>query len=354
MTTEELTIKERMRRLTEKEPLDRIPVAGLLGLYASRISAIPFKEYWTNPQKNYDAAALAIEMHGFDDSPSYGYGWSDWIVTELGGEVRFSDNAYGLPSVIRRTVEKPSDVENLIFPKFGSGPVSRHMLECSRMNVANGGKASLQLGVTGVVGTIVGSNKMMRWFSKEPEAVHLLYRKVTDYLLGYIDLYAKEFGANNCAMSEAFPWDSQNLISPETFHKFGYVYTKEITQKVISEGITSPWFVHLCGNHMATLPLFKELPMPKRSRISIGSENDIKKVADYFGPDYIIYGNVPTQLLQFGTAEEVLAKCKEIIDQVKFHPGGFILGPACGMPPAAPPVNVHAMVKAAKLYGRYD
>jgi uroporphyrinogen decarboxylase len=353
MATEELTTKERMRRLHNKEPIDRIPVAGHLGLYGSIISATPFKEYWTDPQKSYRATSLAIDLHGFDETPSYTYGWSDWIVTELGGEVRFSDNAYGLPSITRRTVDKPSDVESLEFPRYGTGPVSSHMLECARLNVINGGKASVNISVTRIVSVVLGSEKLCRWYFKEPNAVHLFYRKATDYILSIMELYIKEFGADKVSIAEGLPLDSQNLISADIFEKFTYIYTKEIHEKGIAAGVKS-WSLHLCGNHTNNLPFWKRIPIPPRTNVSMGSEMDIEKTADFFGPDHIIQGNVSTQLLQFGTPEEIEMECKRIIEKVKNHPGGFILSPACAMPPAAPPVNVHAMVKAAKSYGRYN
>jgi uroporphyrinogen decarboxylase len=351
--TEELTTKERMRRLHNKEPLDRVPVTIRANLYAAKITNTPFKDFWTDPEKHFRALSLTIDFHGSDDTPSYGYGWNDSIVSVLGGEVQFADTNFGLPTVIKRTVEKPADVDKLVFPDAVSSPVIRRQLECTRMNVKNGGKAVIQIGVTGLVGSILGSAKLLRWYINEPNAVHLLFRKVTDYLLSNMTLYIKEFGVDNIAVAEGLPWDSHNLISPATFEKFGFIYIKEIHEKAVLAGVKT-WQVHLCGNHTNNIPLWKRIPIPPRTTISIGSENDIKKTAEFFGPDHIIYANVPTQLIQFGTPEEVMEKCKEIINQVKYHPGGFILGPACSMPAAAPPINVQTMVKAAKLYGRYN
>ncbi|MCP4418439.1 MAG: hypothetical protein GY805_17610, partial [Chloroflexi bacterium] len=33
---------------------------------------------------------------------------------------------------------------------------------------------------------------------------------------------------------------------------------------------------------------------------------------------------------------------------------GLILGPGCALPPMTPPENVHALMEAAKIYGRYQ
>jgi len=81
---------------------------------------------------------------------------------------------------------------------------------------------------------------------------------------------------------------------------------------------------------------------------------DIQHVARTFGEEIIIGGNIPTTLLQLGTPEEVLEVSRDILETMKNHPGGFILMPACALPPLTPPVNVFAMLKAVTLYGRYN
>jgi uroporphyrinogen decarboxylase len=341
-----------MKRLRDKEPIDRVPVNLAGNLYAARITGTPFREFWTNPEKAFQAQSLTSELHGSDEQPAYTYGWSDWIVSELGGEVQFPDHDYGMSIIARTPVQRPGDIDNLVFPDPWSGPVMSQKLKYARIGVDRGGKAGIQGGISRMVGAIVGYEQLLRWYYTEPNAVHLLYRKVADYILRIIDLYVEEFGADRCTFSEGAPMDSQNVISPKTFEKFGFIYNREIHQKVIAHGIPITE-IHLCGNHTRTLHLWKEIT-PVRTAISIGHEMDIGKTAEFFGPDYIITGNVPTQLLHYGTADEVREKCRQIIDQVKYHPGGFILRTACGMPAEAPPANVHAMVKAARLYGRYD
>jgi len=65
-----------------------------------------------------------------------------------------------------------------------------------------------------------------------------------------------------------------------------------------------------------------------------------------------LLGNIDTNLLALGTAAEVDAACRELIDIAK-PGGGFILGPGCAMAPASPAENIHALVESAKKYGSY-
>jgi len=43
--------------------------------------------------------------------------------------------------------------------------------------------------------------------------------------------------------------------------------------------------------------------------------------------------------------------CKDNIERGIKNPSGYILMPGCEMPPLAPPINVHAMVYAARKFG---
>jgi uroporphyrinogen decarboxylase len=53
-----------------------------------------------------------------------------------------------------------------------------------------------------------------------------------------------------------------------------------------------------------------------------------------------------------GTPQEVEGACREAI-AILAPDSGFILGPGCALPPETPAENIHALVEAAKKYGRY-
>ena len=50
---------------------------------------------------------------------------------------------------------------------------------------------------------------MLRWYYTKPGTLHILYRKVTDYIIGLIDLYTREFGTEKFNIMSTFPLDSQ-------------------------------------------------------------------------------------------------------------------------------------------------
>lgn len=81
---------------------------------------------------------------------------------------------------------------------------------------------------------------------------------------------------------------------------------------------------------------------------------DLKDLADYFGENYIIGGNVKNTTLQMGTPDEVYEEARQIIEKMKFNKGGFVLTPDCTLMTTTPAANLYAMIKAARDFGSYD
>jgi uroporphyrinogen decarboxylase len=112
--------------------------------------------------------------------------------------------------------------------------------------------------------------------------------------------------------------------------------------------------LHICGEQNLNLPIFSGAPpWLHPSVLSFGHEVDLETAAHHF-PEDIIFGNIEPSILQTGTPDQVYELCRAAILKGKQAPGGFILGPGCGIPPFAPPVNLFAMTKAVNDFGWYE
>jgi uroporphyrinogen decarboxylase len=81
---------------------------------------------------------------------------------------------------------------------------------------------------------------------------------------------------------------------------------------------------------------------------------DVARVAEAFKHRHSLAGNVPTNTLAIGTFDEVYDQAKGCLERYRDLPGGYILMPACELPLLTPPVNVYALLKAARDHGRYE
>jgi len=342
---------ERLTALLEGGKPDRVPVMASVGGYAAMLYGLSLKDFYTDIEQCIKVQLLAKELHGYDDSP--GYGWADWGGWEFGGAIAFPESYVEMaPRVVDNPVSRPSDVDRLRVPDPRSAGMFPLLMEFNRRMRVMGFDALLWAGsVTSVVSSIIGKERLLRWYIKEPEAVRTVYEKAAAFILKAADMITDEFGSRNCTARISAPMDSNNLISARIFESFALPYLKQVNQALMERGVKR-FSVHICGNHEENLEAWTQLPWPPRTIFSIG-EMDIHRISEAFGHNHIIGGNISTTLLALGSHEEVFEAARFCIEQGKDLPGGFILMPACTVPVLAPPLNIQAMVKAAREFGRY-
>ena len=104
---------------------------------------------------------------------------------------------------------------------------------------------------------------------------------------------------------------------------------------------------HLDSNWDLLLDRFKQLP-EKTYVMALDSKTDIRKCRQVLGPNVCILGDVPCEMLTFGTAQEVYDYVTAVLDDI--GPWGVMVASGCDIPSDAKPENVLAMSRAAHEY----
>lgn len=343
---------ERFAAIINGKKPDRVPVVGFAVQYTAKLAGVSLEEFYKDIPLCIKVQQLAKELHGYDDGISYG--WADWGGWEFGGQVHFPQSyEESAPSTAVSPVEKVSDVDKLSVKDIRSAGMIPYLLEFNRLVTAEGAPAKLRAGsVTSIVASIIGKERLLLWYLMEPEAVKAVYEKATEFLIQAADLMLSEFGGKGSASISA-PLDSNDLISPDLFEKFTVPYQSRVNQWLIDHGVTSIR-AHICGNQKHNLAAWASIPWPPRTIFSVGREMDMAEVAEAFGHQHIVAGNVSTTMLGIGSYEEVYSDAKRSLEEGKDFPGGFILMSACELPVLTPPLNVQAMIQASKDHGRYS
>jgi hypothetical protein len=140
---------------------------------------------------------------------------------------------------------------------------------------------------------------------------------------------------------------SDGFMSPKQFEKFYWPSLKKVVDALAKEGIRSELFAE--GTYDSRLESVNEFP-----KGVVGwafDKTDMAKAKRILGKTCCISGNVPSSLMVTGGPEEVKEYCRKVIE-VCAPGGGFILtggaSVSCGNPD-----NLHAMMEAAKEYGKY-
>ena len=87
---------------------------------------------------------------------------------------------------------------------------------------------------------------------------------------------------------------------------------------------------------------------------SLDNVEDLTEAKEVLGNHMCIQGNVPpVEIMKNGTPEEVMEAAKICIQKGYDSPKGFVLTSGCQLPIGTPKENMHALMDAARIYGRY-
>ena len=352
-TRDTMTSNERLAALKAGRRVDRVPFMAFAVGFAARIHGIDRGEVYRNPDKAFAAGMSLLRAYPWI-SGKPAYGWADRGAWEFGGKIVWPDGdrypaPWSLPAISR-----PEEVDALPDPDPVSAGMTPLVDRFNAISRDNGFGVSLPGGTpTTLSASIVGRENFMRWLIKYPEAVHKLQRKVTNYLLRLAERTIKQYGAENCSLYGGVPMESNQLISVALFESFAKPYIREIYDYYVSAGVRSI-VVHLCGDHTKNLAHWKDIPLPRPTIFSIGQEMDLERTGEAIGSDHILAGNIHSGILHKGTPEEVCVEVRRCLQAGKKHTGGFVLMPACELPPATPEENVEALARALFEHGYYE
>jgi uroporphyrinogen decarboxylase len=200
---------------------------------------------------------------------------------------------------------------------------------------------------------ICSLEQFCRWMMKKPELCERLMRMAIEHIFNVLGYWVETFGPEKIFAWMSSPSESNQVISPRHMEKIALPYHIEYHERLRKLGIRR-FGLHICGEQNRNLGFLAEAsPWPHPSVLSFGHEVDLEVAGKTF-PEDIIYGNIEPSVIQTGTPEKVYELSRIAIEKGKKAPGGFILGPGCGLPPTAPPVKVYAMTRAVHDFGWYD
>ena len=139
------------------------------------------------------------------------------------------------------------------------------------------------------------------------------------------------------------------FVTPEDYDNIYWPTLKPIIQELWASGHQTLFYAE--GDWKHHLRSFAELP--DQSIIYHVDRGDIFEVHEVLGEKFCLSGGIPNVTLAFGTADEVRARCKEVIDGVAGD-GGYILDASAIMQNDTTVENMRAMTDFVRDYGVYS
>lgn len=255
----------------------------------------------------------------------------------FGSNIRYADD--DVPTVLGSIIDEDSDPDELVVPDPLDGRTGvciegvrkiAEMVDDKPVIAGNIGPFSL-------AGRLMDVNEVMFLCYDEPELVHAVLDKVTDFIIAYTK-ELKAAGADGVLMAEPLA----GLLSPDLTEEFSNPYVKRIVDETQDQEFIV--MVHNCG--ASVKQTIDSIVQCGAKAFHLGNAVDMAEMMPHIPADCLCFGNVdPASQFRHGSPESVYAASIELLEKCSQYPN-FILSSGCDIPQLTPWENIDAFFKA--------
>ena len=339
---------ERVRAVLRGEIPDRVPVCLHNFMLAAREAGMAMEEYRANPQAIARAHLQAVEKYGHDcimlDTDT------TMLAEAMGARSECAPNEPG--RIVAPAIHRLEEVERLkVINPETDGRIPA-LLEAIRLMAKQlGGEVALRGNADQAAFDLACLLRGIEAFLMElldqpdhPCLAQLLEVCYQSHLAVHRAL--AKAGADFTSMGDSLA--GPDVTSPRLFNRFARPYEERLIKDLAVDGIFL--VIHICGDTSRILDLLSEYDP---CGFELDYKTDAAKAKRTAGARHTLFGNIdPSGVLAQGTVEQVREATRRLVSTWK--PGGrFVLNAGCAIPPTTPPENIHALIDAAREYGRY-
>lgn len=257
----------------------------------------------------------------------------------FGSEIRVSDDE--VPTVIGSIVSTEEEAEALKVPEIGAGRTQIYIdaIEKACKLITDRPVLAGVIGPFSLAGRLLDVSEALIYCYDEPDMVHMVLEKATEFLINYCKEY-KKVGANGIAMAEPLA----GLLSPSLAEEFSADYVKQIVDAVQDDEFIVVY--HNCGN--STIKTIDMIVTNDCPMYHFGNAIDMEEMMSHIPENLIAMGNVdPAGEFRNGTPESIYARTKEVMEKCCKYKN-FVISSGCDIPPMSPWENISAFFKAVE------
>lgn len=255
----------------------------------------------------------------------------------FGANVVFSENE--VPVVTGQMISDTDEAEELEVPNLDAGraKVCVEGIRLAKQKIQDKPVIAGMIGPYSLAGRLMDVTEIMYVCYDEPEAVHIVLQKATDYLIAY-GKAMKEAGADGIMMAEPLA----GILSPSMANEFSVPYVKQIIEALQDEDFALIY--HNCGNSVSAM--LPEIFSQGAAAYHFGNAVDMEGVLKAAPVDALCMGNVdPATIIAEGTPEMVTKATKELIQKCGAY-SNFVPSSGCDIPAHAKWENIQAFFAA--------
>ena len=336
---------EILKNLVQGKHTGNIPVGFIIDCpWLPNWAGMKIIDYFTNEEKWFEAHLKAAQT--FPDVIFIPGFWSEFgMCTEpsaFGAKTSFPENEFphAFPNITDAAQIHDLPVPNPV--KDGLGPFIQNRLKLMQPHIENAGhriRFSVSRGPLNIASYLMGATEFMMAMITNPEEIHLLIRKITDYLAGFHDHQKHMFPSIDGILILD---DIIGFISEDQFLEFGLPYFKELYNRDLNIK-----FLHNDANCMESV---QHLPEMGVNLFNMGFDTDLNQLKELTNNQVTMLGNIPPRdVLARGTVEEVKRATLNLLQSTN-NPARIIFSCGGGMPPGVSTEQIRTFIDAVQSY----
>ena len=256
----------------------------------------------------------------------------------FGSQIIFSDDE--VPTVVGAIVSDEEGADALRVPQVGDCRTGIYVDAVAKAVelITDRPVFAGVIGPFSLAGRLMGVTDAMFFCYDEPDMVHTILDKVSQFTISYCNAY-KAVGANGVMMAEPLG----GLLSPTMAEEFSHTYVRRIIEAVQTDEFAVIY--HNCGDNVALM---------KDGIYRLGAIGyhfgDAVTMADMLAgapEDVLVMGNVsPARQFRGGTPDSIRESTLEIMEACCGNPN-FVISSGCDIPPQSAWENIDSFFSAA-------
>lgn len=257
----------------------------------------------------------------------------------FGCTIQMAENE--VPFVIGRLINTRGQAEELTIPQPGDKRTAVHLETVRRLNQLPEKQFVLggSIGPFSLAARLVGVSEAMELTLGEPELMHAVLEKATQFLIAYARAF-REVGANGLIMAEP----AAGLLSPRGLGEFSSTYVRRIGEAAEAEDFQI--VLHNCAARLIHLPAILNCGLRV---FHFGAPMDLVKALGKVSTDLVLCGNLdPVSVMTQMPPQAIKSRVNSLL-QTMGHYRNFVLSSGCDLPASTPLTNLDAFHAAAHI-----
>jgi uroporphyrinogen decarboxylase len=242
-----------------------------------------------------------------------------------------------------KVIHSVDDIENLEVPNpktDGLLPFMLNRLKHSQSKIEAAGhkiRFAVSRGPLNIASYLMGSTELLTTMMMEPEKIHALLRKITDFLKDWLGLQMETIPTiDGILMLD----DIIGFMGEAEFCEFGLPYFKELYSANVSVK-----FLHNDAPCKVSTPFLPEMGI---NLFNMGFDVTLNSIKLMTNNKVTMLGNIPPRdVLAAGTPEQVFNTTVDLIKSLE-NRSNIIMSCGGGMPPGVTTENMNSFIDAVK------